>query len=119
MVRGVWVVRLVAELVVPAVHGDPRQHRPLDGHRTEDGQDELDHPVGLKAPVREQAVEPDSYPQAGQGVHAYQQAQVDPAKAPAPCEVDRGDETEKRHDDRRQVPQLRPERVPLADALTG
>jgi hypothetical protein len=41
----------VAVLVVTSMYGDPFQERALDGHRAEDGQYKLDHPVGFKGSV--------------------------------------------------------------------
>jgi len=69
-----------------AVLRHPLQERPLHGHRTEDAQHELDEAVGLEGAVREQAVKADRDAQSRQDVHAQQQAQIDPVKAPVPQE---------------------------------
>ena len=70
VVRRVWVVGGVAVLVMPAMNRDPLQHRPLDCHRTEGGQNESDNGVGLETAVREQPVKADRNPEGGEDVHA-------------------------------------------------
>ena len=68
--------------VVPAVSGDPLQHRPLHRHRPEDGEDELDRAVGVECMVREQPVIADGDPDGGQKDHPQQEAQVRPSYVP-------------------------------------
>ena len=78
-VRRVRVALLVGVRVVLAVVGDPRHHRPLDGHRAEDGQRVLRGLVGLEGAVREQAVEAERDAERGQHVHRGHDRQVGPA----------------------------------------
>src|SRR5512135_1576895 len=66
------------------VQGDPFQDRPLEGHRTEDGEDELHHDVRLERPVDEQPVVADGDAQSRQEIHAQQEPQIDRGDAPSP-----------------------------------
>ena len=97
------ILRLVAVLMMPAVQGDPFQDGPLDGHRAEHSQDELHDPIGFKGSVREQPVVTDGNPQRGEDVHAKQNRQVDPVKAPAPNGNGGCHQADKGHDDCQQV----------------
>ena len=93
------VARRVGVLVVSAVLGDPHQVRPLDGHRAEDGEDELHHDVRLNGAVDEQRVVADRDPQGGQDLQALKEAQIGPAESPASDDERGGHHAEKRDDD--------------------
>ncbi len=97
-VRGVRVALLVGVGVVLAVVGDPGDHRALDRHRPERGEQVLDRLVGLERPVREQAVVADGHAEAGDDVHDRQHGEVGPADVLVPEQHDRGDEREERDD---------------------
>ncbi len=105
--------------VVPPVQGDPLQERPLDRHRAEDGQDDLDDRVGLEGPVGEQPVEADGDAQGSQDVQAQQQPQFDPAEAPAPEAEDGGPQADKRQDDREEVGRPQTQRKSAVGRLAG
>ena len=82
--RRVGVIGPVAVLVVPAVQRDPLEQRPLDRHGAQDREDELDERDGLEGAVREEAVVADRDPQDREAIQPEQEAQLDPAEAPAP-----------------------------------
>ena len=105
LVRRMGVFVRVAVLVVTPMHGDPFQERALDGHRAEDGQYKLDHPIGFEGPVGKQSMVADGDSHGRQRIHPQQQAAIDPMEAPAPKGNDDGHEAKKRQDDRREVQQ--------------
>src|ERR1700722_11710245 len=104
----VRIARLVAVLVMAAMQSDPADQVSLHCHRTERGQNESDHGVGLKRAMGEQAVEADGDTQRGQNVHAQKQAEMNPAESPPPKEDSCDCKAGKRHDDRRQIEQAYP-----------
>ncbi len=64
-VGGVWIAVLVGERVVLAVVGHPPDHRTLDRHRAEHGDDRPERRRGLERAVREHAVVAERDAQAG------------------------------------------------------
>ena len=75
---------LVGEAVVLAMRGDPFDHRPLDGHRAEHGQQRSHRAAGLEAAVGEQPVIADGDAQPGERVGDREHDQVLPVQGPAP-----------------------------------
>ena len=103
----VRVALLVGVRVMLAVIGHPADHRALDGHRAHDREEVFDGLGGLEGPVREHPVEADRDPEARDHVHHDEQREVVPADDLVPQQDDRGEESEKRHDDRTEVGDLR------------
>jgi hypothetical protein len=93
----------VRVLVVDPVVRDPPQQRPLDRHRPEDGQCQLERPGRLERAVREEPVKSDRNPEAGQEVHRREDGQLRTVNAPSPEQDDGGDEATQGENDGSQV----------------
>lgn len=78
------IVGIVAVLVVPAVQPDPMDHRPLDGHRTECRQHDLNRQVRLERAVNQQPVEANADTDHRENVEPEQQSEIGPVEPPAP-----------------------------------
>ena len=83
-VGAVGIALLVGERVVLAVIGHPRDHRALDRHRAERGEDRSQRPAGGEAAVRQMAVEADRHAQAGEQVQDHEHRDVAPAQQVGP-----------------------------------
>src|SRR5215217_242277 len=83
-VRAVGIALLVGVAVVLAMVGYPREYRPLDRDRAEDGEQAVQPAVGLEAAVGEVAMEPDGHAQPGEHVHDQEHRDVAPAQQIGP-----------------------------------
>ena len=88
--------------MVLAVGGDPFDHRPLDRHRAEHGEQRPHRARGLEAAVGEQPVVADGDAQPGQRVGDREHDEVVPVQRSAPRQPSRDHERDRRHaeDDR-------------------
>ena len=100
-VRRVRVARLVRVGVVAPVIGDPGDERPLDRHRAEDRQGDLEGAPALERAMSEETMEAHRHAQAGQHVADDEHPEVQEVErlAPRPYTEDDGQEEGKAHDE--------------------
>ena len=87
---------MVGEAVVLAVGGGPFDHRPLDGHRAEHGEQRSHRARGLEAAVGEQPVIADGDAEPGEHVGDREHEQVLPVQGSAPRQPSRQQERGRR-----------------------
>ena len=76
-VRRMQVAVLVAQFMMPAMHGRPGDHPALPRHRAEDAEEGAHHRRGLETAMGEQAVIPDGNTQSRQYPHDREECDVD------------------------------------------
>src|SRR5687768_7758451 len=87
---------LVGERVMTPVRGDPVDDRSLNGHRTRDGEADLQWTTGDEALMREQTVEPDRYAESSEEVERQTDPGIEKAQTSTPETDYRERETGKR-----------------------
>ena len=81
IVRAVNIAGLVGVKMMPAMVGDPFEHRALHRHRADRSEERPHHRTAAKAPVHEQAMHACAHPEHGQPEHAGEDRNLHPADA--------------------------------------